>query len=233
MHTPDAAGTPLNWDLYRTAVVDVRFGERTVRIAPRPRGTAEGFLPASGGSGATVHVITAWNPYGRTASDDANARAQRLLLDEVRHRGLTSWPAVGGDVSGTHREESVAAVGLSDAAARDLGRRFGQDAVFAWTPDVWRVQACDTDAVSVSGWAASVRGAGRSRAMGMYPMRTPDHCPRCGRRLVEPPAERVAVYGFPAEVTYATDPVCGARWHVWDRTSPLRRLARPHVDGTG
>jgi hypothetical protein len=66
--------------------------------------------------------------------------------------------------------------------------------------------------------------------MGMYPMRTPDHCPRCARRLVELPAERVAVDGFPAEVTYATDPVCGARWRVWDRTSPLRRLGRPHVD---
>ncbi|WP_319135788.1 hypothetical protein [Streptomyces europaeiscabiei] len=69
--------------------------------------------------------------------------------------------------------------------------------------------------------------------MGMYPMRTPAHCPRCGRRLCDPPAERVGVDGFPAEVTYARDPVCGGRWHVWDRTSPLRRLARPHVDGTG
>ncbi|MFI2505397.1 hypothetical protein [Streptomyces sp. NPDC018972] len=39
--------------------------------------------------------------------------------------------------------------------------------------------------------------------MGMCPMRTPDHCPRRGRRLVDPPAERVAVDGFPAEVTYA------------------------------
>ncbi|MGW1063170.1 hypothetical protein ACWD4F_01420 [Streptomyces aureus] len=67
--------------------------------------------------------------------------------------------------------------------------------------------------------------------MGMYPMRTQDHCPRCGRRLSDPPAERVRADGFPAEVTYATDPVCGARWHVWDRTSPLRRLARPHVEG--
>jgi hypothetical protein len=39
--------------------------------------------------------------------------------------------------------------------------------------------------------------------MGMCPMRTPERCPRRGRRLVDPPAERVAVDGFPAEVTYA------------------------------
>lgn len=48
----------------------------------------------------------------------------------------------------------------------------------------------------------------------------------------EPPAERVRADGFPAEVTYATDPVCRARWHVWDKTSPLRWLARPYVEGT-
>ncbi|MGW4021643.1 DUF3293 domain-containing protein [Streptomyces sp. NPDC005009] len=159
MHAIGAPGTPRNWDLYRTAVVDIRFGERAVRVAPRPRGTAEGFFPVPDGSGATVHVITAWNPCGRTASDDANARDQRLLLDEVRRRGLTSWPAVGGDVSGTHREESVAVVGLDDAAARALGRRFRQDAVFAWSPDAWRVLACGSGAVAVSGWAASGRAS--------------------------------------------------------------------------
>jgi len=159
VHAIGAPGTPRNWDLYRTAVVDIRFGERAVRVAPRPRDTAEGFFPVPAGSGATVHVITAWNPRGRTASDDANARDQRLLLDEVRRRGLTSWPAVGGDVSGTHREEGVAVVGLGDAAARALGRRFGQDAVFAWSPDAWRVLACGSGAVAVSGWAASGRAS--------------------------------------------------------------------------
>ncbi|WTB82228.1 DUF3293 domain-containing protein [Streptomyces cellulosae] len=157
MHTIGAFGTPRNWELYRTAVVDVRFGDRTVRVEPRPRGTAEGFFPVLNGSGAAVHVITAWNPRGRTASSDANTRAHHVLLDEVRHLGLTWWPAVGGDVSGTHQEESVAVAGLSDAAARALGRRFGQDAVFAWTPDAWRVLACENGAVAVSGWAASVR----------------------------------------------------------------------------
>ncbi|OIJ67459.1 hypothetical protein WN71_012780 [Streptomyces mangrovisoli] len=69
--------------------------------------------------------------------------------------------------------------------------------------------------------------------MGTYPMRTPEHCPRCGRRLADadPPSERVKADGFPAEVTYETDPVCGARRHVWDRTSPLGRRARPYVEG--
>ncbi|MFD7805410.1 DUF3293 domain-containing protein [Streptomyces cellulosae] len=159
MQSIGASGTPRNWELYRTAVVDVRFEDRTVRIAPRPQGTVEGVFPVPDSSGAALHVITAWNPRGRTASEDANALAHRVLLDEVRHRGLTSWPAVGGDPSGTHLEESVAVAGLSDAAARDLGRRFGQDAVFAWTPSAWRVLACDTGAVSVSGWTASERAS--------------------------------------------------------------------------
>ncbi|WP_037626879.1 DUF3293 domain-containing protein [Streptomyces aureus] len=157
MHAIDASVTPLNWDLYRAAVVDIRFQDRTVHVEPRSPGTAEGPFPEPA-EGATVHVITAWNPRGRTASPDANARAHRLLLVEVRHRGLTSWLAEGGDVRGTHHEESVAVVGLGDTAARELGRRFGQDAVFAWTSDAWRVLACDDDAASVSGWVASERG---------------------------------------------------------------------------
>ncbi|MER7815649.1 hypothetical protein [Streptomyces sp. NPDC096153] len=69
--------------------------------------------------------------------------------------------------------------------------------------------------------------------MGIYPMRTLDHCPRCDRKLAGPPAQRIKADGFPAEVTYETDPVCGARWHVWDKTFPLRHTARPHVEGTG
>ncbi|MFE0386835.1 DUF3293 domain-containing protein [Streptomyces bungoensis] len=153
MHATDTAVTPRNWNLYRTAVVGIRFSDRTVHVAPRPSGTAEGFFPEAAGS-ATVHVITAWNPLGRTESDDFNARAQAQLLDEVRRRGLTWWPAVGGDADGTHSEESVAVIGLSDTAARALGRRFHQDAIFAWKPGSWRVLACAGSAESVSGWTA-------------------------------------------------------------------------------
>ncbi|MFJ8269338.1 DUF3293 domain-containing protein [Streptomyces sp. NPDC094154] len=152
MHATDAAGTPRNWDLYREAVVHIRFQDRTVRVEPRPWGTVEGLFPEPADS-ATVHVITAWNPRGRTEPLDTNTRAQGLLLDEISLRGLAWWFAEGGDAGGTHREESVAVVGLGDTAARELGHRFGQDAIFAWTPDAWRVLACDSDAVALSGWA--------------------------------------------------------------------------------
>lgn len=161
MHAPDSAatgGTPLNWDLYRKAVVDIEFGERTVRVEPRPRGTVEGVFPVPDGD-AVVHVITAWNPFGRTVPDDDNSLAHRRLLDEVRRLGLTWWPAVGGSVDGTHQEVSVAVVGLRDADALEVGRRFGQDAIFAWSSGAWRVLACGTDAADVRGWAATARPA--------------------------------------------------------------------------
>ncbi|MFJ3716996.1 DUF3293 domain-containing protein [Streptomyces sp. NPDC090057] len=160
----DATGAPRNWIHYETAVVDIRFPDRTVHVEPRPSGTAEGAFPAAA-DGATIHVITAWNPLGRTASDRDNGRAQSRLLDELRRRGLPWWPAVGGDAGGAHREESVALVGLSDHAARDLGRRFDQDAIFAWTPRAWRLLACGTDAAAVRGWAAygRIRPAGPGR----------------------------------------------------------------------
>lgn len=68
--------------------------------------------------------------------------------------------------------------------------------------------------------------------MGMHPMQDPEKCPKCQRDLKEgPKPQRVKVKDFPEEVTYSEDPVCGGRWHMWDRTSPLRKQAQPFVDG--
>ncbi|MET8534262.1 DUF3293 domain-containing protein [Streptomyces sp. NPDC005065] len=156
MHANDAPDAPQNWELYRHSVVDIHFHDRTVRVEPRSPGTTEGSFPEPVGN-ATLHVITAWNPRGRTASADYNAHAHGLLLDELDRQRLIWWPAAGGDACGTHVEESVAVAGMSDGTARELGRRFGQDAIFTWTPDAWRVSACDSDTVAVSGWAAFAR----------------------------------------------------------------------------
>ncbi|GAB2798204.1 hypothetical protein GCM10027073_32900 [Streptomyces chlorus] len=129
MHATDASSAPQNWELYRHAVVDIHFQDRTVRVEPRSSGTAEGSFPEQAGN-AALHVITAWNPHGRTASAEHNARVQGLLLDELDRQRLTWWPAAGGDACGTHVEESVAVAGLSDGTARELGRRFGQETLW-------------------------------------------------------------------------------------------------------
>jgi hypothetical protein len=83
---------------------------------------------------AALQVVTACDLNGRPALAEDHARAQARLLDELDRRGLAWWPAAGGDAHGTHIEQSVAIAGLSDSTARELGRCFGQDAVFAWAP---------------------------------------------------------------------------------------------------
>ncbi|MGX5187524.1 DUF3293 domain-containing protein [Streptomyces avermitilis] len=150
-----ASATPRNWAGYQQAVVDIRLADRTVRVVPGPQGAAEGHFPEP--AGRTIHVITACNPYGRTASAEDNGRAQALLFEEIGRRRLAWWPAAGGTVCGAHIEESAALVGLSDVEARELGRHFGQDAVFAWTPDAWSLLSCSSDETAVSGWTMSTQ----------------------------------------------------------------------------
>ncbi|MFE1286882.1 DUF3293 domain-containing protein [Streptomyces sp. NPDC058751] len=67
----------------------------------------------------------------------------------------------GGDARGSHTEESVAVVSMSEDAARELGRRFGQDAIFTWTPDAWRLSACGSDTAAVEDAVWSCHTVGR------------------------------------------------------------------------
>lgn len=74
-------------------------------------------------------VITAWNPFGRIASETANERANTQLKDVLHERG---WPFVEavGELS-EWKEDSVLALVPSREDALELGRRFQQEAVFA------------------------------------------------------------------------------------------------------
>lgn len=68
--------------------------------------------------------------------------------------------------------------------------------------------------------------------MGTKPMQDPEQCPKCGRDLdQDPKPQHPPVAGFPFAVAYGVDPACGGRWHVWDKTSPLRRKAKTYVTG--
>ena len=141
------------WAAYVTAHVRVRTqaGSDLV-VVPARRGRVTGVFPAP--AGTTVHVITAHNPGGRVRAADVNEREHGRLLDAVRGLGLEAWRAAGGDPQWEHVEESVAVLGLDDRQARELGTRFGQDAVFCWRRDELVVLACSGTRRSVSGWTS-------------------------------------------------------------------------------
>ncbi len=149
-----AQSTP--WSHYLCAVVDIAFPAHSIRVTRSPGGVSG--LPYPLHSAETIHIVTAFNPGGRNVTARANLRAQHELLRSVSVRGLQWWPAVGGDLDDSHAEISAAVVGMDDAQARALGRRFGQDAVFAWSPSSWRLLACADAAHDsvIAGWHAAI-----------------------------------------------------------------------------
>lgn len=98
-----------------------------------------------------LHVITAVQPNGDPGSSESAARL--LLLDHELHAaGVRALRTVGSSIDGDHAEESRAVFDLSDQQARDLGLRFGQVAVFAWSGPRWSLLSCATDRQTHRGW---------------------------------------------------------------------------------
>ena len=87
-------------------------------------------------------VVTAWNPFSEELSSAVNAGRHAKLCERLGNDGLTWLPAVGSSPDGGWAEESVAVVGIDRAAARALGREFGQHAVFEVADGLLRVHAC-------------------------------------------------------------------------------------------
>jgi hypothetical protein len=142
--------TERDWQAYRVAVVDVvpPVGP-AFRIVPDVPGRA-GTWPD--GLAAPVVVVTAWNPDGVRLEPDINGARQRKLALELGTRGLAWWPATGRDPVDAHHEAGAAVPGLAEDEGLALGRRYGQAAVYVWTPDAWEVAACDGSRRVTLGW---------------------------------------------------------------------------------
>lgn len=79
--------------------------------------------------GGQLHVLTAWNPGDERPSVVENRGANERLRAELVRRGLTVFHAVGSSSRG-HAEESYAVPDWDRSAACELGREFGQVAIF-------------------------------------------------------------------------------------------------------
>ena len=147
--------TDEDWASYARAVVDVVPAEgEPFRLVPDRVGSA-GRWPD--GLDPPVTVVTAWNPDGVLVPPGDNRAGNQRLVDELQRLGLTWWPAVGRDLDSAHHEEGVAVSGLTVAEGLALGRRYGQAAVYVWTPDEWSVVSCTDDRRHTCGWRRTGR----------------------------------------------------------------------------
>lgn len=146
------------WESYaRTVVEIVRAGSRAIVLRSAPRGAVG---PWPWDTIGPVYVLTAWDPGDERPGAQENRRRQAALEADVRRLAVVRWPASGVDPVTGHREEGVAVRGVSEVDVVRLGGRYGQDAIFVWTPDAWTIVACAGGRRVASGWSLEPSGPG-------------------------------------------------------------------------
>jgi hypothetical protein len=137
----------------RTVVAIVRPDAPDLVVAAAPAGET-GRWPWSDDD--AVHVLTAWDPGDARPGDVENRRRQADLASEIRALApRRMWTALGVDPVSGRREEGVAVFGLDPDVLVALGRRYGQDAIFEWTPREWAIVACGGGWREAFGWSVS------------------------------------------------------------------------------
>ena len=142
------------WASYARTEVEIlrpQGGSLRVRSAPE---ADEGLWPWP--DERPVHLLTAWDPGPERPGREVNRSRQAALQADLGRLSVPLLAAVGVDPLTGRREEGVAVVGLPEAQILALGLRYGQDAVFAWTPAEWAVVACRGRRRQASGWSLAV-----------------------------------------------------------------------------
>lgn len=80
--------------------------------------------------GAPVWLVTGWNPGGTETEAAANEAANLELRQALAAAGISFHEAVGADVGSSWREPGYCLWGIERDVAVELGRRFGQLAVY-------------------------------------------------------------------------------------------------------
>jgi hypothetical protein len=142
------------WASYARTVVTIARHDATDLVVEAAPPCSIGAWPWA--SARVVHVLTAWDPGDARPGDEENRRRQAALeVDLAPLAPEDSWPAVGVDPVSAHREEGVAVSGLDVALVMELGVRYGQDAIFEWTPAEWAIVACRGERRAAFGWSVA------------------------------------------------------------------------------
>ena len=142
------------WASYQRTVVEIlrpEAGSLRVRSAPAADETRWPWPDER-----PVHLLTAWDPGSERPGLEVNRVRQAALEADLGQLSVPLSVAVGVDPVTGRREEGVAVQGLPEAQVLALGERYGQDAVFAWTPSAWAVVACRGGRRTTTGWSLEV-----------------------------------------------------------------------------
>jgi hypothetical protein len=140
-----------SWASYRRTVVEIRQpdgGSVVVRSAADADETRWPWPSAQ-----PVYVLTAWDPGPERPGTAVNRARQAALEAALGRLAVPLLSAVGVDPVTGRREEGVAVRAVPESEVLALGDRFGQDAVFAWTPTAWTLVACRGGRRLASGWS--------------------------------------------------------------------------------
>ena len=101
-------------------------------------------------------VITAWNPASQRVSNEENLRNNQRLALEISHTNYVD--VLVGDEAFTWKEASFA-VAIERELAIELGRKFGQNAIYYVENNQLYLLSCLPDATSLSikGWQSRIR----------------------------------------------------------------------------
>jgi len=94
-----------------------------------------------GGWPVLFHIITAYNP-GEFVGDEINVKADEALRKELNLAGSRCFRITGCSPDLKHQEQGWGVAGLSLDMALELGRQYGQNAIFEVSGGVLSVIGC-------------------------------------------------------------------------------------------
>jgi hypothetical protein len=112
-------------------------------ILPEYLETAFLGTPPIAGWPSSFHIITAWNP-NQIVLEAQNREADLRLHSQLKEQGFEHFPITGCSANLAHQEASWAIVGISSERALEIGRQYGQNAIFEVLDGEAFVVSCDT-----------------------------------------------------------------------------------------